>query len=77
MTVRIWTKPQTQAALRALTVAGLAVNKTPGGYIARLSTGKEVFRAMQGTRGYLVRYVADLFEATGDTHVTQRATPAA
>lgn len=77
MTVRIWTKPQTQAALRALKVAGMAVNKTPGGYVVRLSTGREVFKAMQGTRGYLVRYVADLFETTGDTHVTERATPAA
>ena len=60
MAVRLWTKRQTQEIIKALRAAGLPVVKTDSKY-ETIIDGKTIFRAMQGTRGYLVTYVDDLF----------------
>lgn len=62
MTTKIWTKPQTQAAIRALRAAGYKEQKLDAGYVVRTpNPEREVFRAMRGIRGYLVRYQDGLF----------------
>ena len=73
MTPRIWTKPQTQAALRALRAAGFHETKTGNGYIVTNDTGLTVFRAMTGSRGYLVRHAEGLFAYAGETPVARHA----
>lgn len=60
MATKLWSKPDTQRCITALRAQGIVVEKLNGGYEAILA-GKEVFKAMQGTRGYLVRYTDDLF----------------
>ena len=49
-----------QRMLKALKAAGLDVAKDDAGYVVR-ANNLEVFRAMKGRRGYLVRHVADLW----------------
>jgi len=66
MTTRIWTKPQTQAALRALRVAKYNVHKHNNAYAVSDDEGVIVFRAMGGTRGYLVTHRDGLFEYKKD-----------
>ena len=63
MIARMWTKKETQKTLTGLRRAGYTVAKDGGGfYKAREPvTGEQVFAAMPGTRGYLVRYVSELF----------------
>jgi hypothetical protein len=60
MITRIWTKQQTQKTIKALRLAGYAVNKVPNGYESTLDDNL-IFKAMIGTRGYLIRYDANLF----------------
>lgn len=60
MAVKLWTKKQTQEIIKALRAAGLPVVKTESKYEVNID-GKTIFRAMQGTRGYLVTYIDDLF----------------
>lgn len=67
MISRIWTKRQTQAAIKALRDASLTVDKLNGGYEC-VHGGKTVFKAMIGHNGYLVRYEPELFmEVIGET----------
>lgn len=61
MTSRIWTKPQTQEAIKALRNAGLTVDKVGSGYECKVNNNT-VFKAMVGSRGYLVRYDQNLFQ---------------
>jgi hypothetical protein len=61
MTTKIWTKPQTQVSIKQLRGAGYTVNKTPQGYEARDAEGKVVFRALNGSRGYIVTHDEGLF----------------
>lgn len=53
-------KPNVQKMLSALRKAGITVTKDSGGYIGKVKD-KEIFRAMTGENGYLVRHVANLF----------------
>lgn len=70
MTVRIWTKPETQAALRALSAAGLPATKAPSGKYEVLDCeGRVVFRALPGERSYLVTHAEGLFRYAGEVPV--------
>ena len=60
MITRIATKKDTQLMIKAIRAAGLKVNKTDSGYLCELS-GKTIFQAMNGARGYLIRMQPDLF----------------
>lgn len=60
MTSRIWTKKQTQATIKSLRAAGYTVLKSDSGYTCEID-GLQVFCAMIGSHGYLVRYNAELF----------------
>ena len=59
---KVWTKPVTQNCIMQLRMQGVTVERKNGHYIGAVD-GHEVFRAMNGARGYLVRYAADLFTA--------------
>lgn len=63
LTSKVWTKPQTQNAIKALRKAGLPVNKTNDGNGYELIHPKAglLFKAMNGSNGYLVRYDERLF----------------
>jgi hypothetical protein len=61
MITLVASKPQAQAMIIALRLAGLNVEKDSYGYWCKVN-GREVFRAMRGTRGYLVRHIEDLFQ---------------
>ena len=62
MIARVIPKAHTQKMIRALRDAGLPVNKLNAGYECRHpKTGELLFRAMNGARGYLCRFKADLF----------------
>ena len=61
MTSRVWTKPETQAALSALRRAGLKPKKHESGMYTVEYKGKEIFVALPGRTTYLVRHAADLF----------------
>ena len=65
MTTRIWTKPQTQQTLKALRAHGYKVAKLDAGYVAHDLQGLEVFKAMQGMNGYLVKFENELFVNSG------------
>jgi hypothetical protein len=58
-------KPNVQKMLSALRKAGITVTKENGGYVGEaigvMGERREIFRAMNGGNGYLVRHVADLF----------------
>ena len=60
MISRIWTKQQTQATIKALRAEGYDVDKMPSGYSVVVGD-TTIFKAMIGTRGYLVRYDENLF----------------
>jgi biotin operon repressor len=60
MISKIWTKPQTQQAIKSLRDAGLTVDKLNAGYECKIND-KLLFKAMIGSQGYLVRYDANLF----------------
>ena len=62
MTVKVWDKPFTQKILKSLRTAGYTVTKIANGYTATATDGTEVFKAMIGTRGYLIRHEDGLFE---------------
>lgn len=62
MVARVWTKPQTQQAIRALRAAGAPVTKLSAGYEIKDKDGNIVFKAMNGTNGYLIMHHKDLFE---------------
>jgi predicted transcriptional regulator len=58
MTVKLWTKPETQFFIKRLRENGYIVDKVDGGYVCHCKTENGidlVFKAMQGMRGYLVR----------------------
>ena len=55
MLTRLWTKKQTQSAIKALRDAGLTVIKLDAGYECMMNE-KLLFKAMVGTNGYLIRY---------------------
>jgi hypothetical protein len=57
---RLWTKKGTQEVIAVLRSAGLEVKKIDSGYIANYN-GQLVFKAMIGSKGYLVRHVDNLF----------------
>lgn len=61
MVSRIWTKPATQQAIKALRSAGIEVKKINSGYEAKSKQDVLLFKAMIGSRGYLVRHRSDLF----------------
>lgn len=68
MAVKILTKPQTQQMIKALRDAGFTVNKLSSGYACEAINNatnekKTVFKAMVGSRGYLVTYEDSLFQA--------------
>lgn len=57
MTTRIWSKPITQKFIVRLRAAGYQVEKLNGGYVChqKVENGLDlVFKAMIGSRGYLV-----------------------
>lgn len=56
MTTRVWKKPYTQLVIKQIRRCGHIVRKEPAGYVATTREGKEIFRAMNGHNGYLVRY---------------------
>lgn len=58
---RVYTKPNVQAMLKALRTSGATVEKLDAGYVAKDPNGHEIFKAMNGSRGYLVRHVENLF----------------
>ena len=60
---RVWTKPQTQEAIRALKDAGLTMVKDDGSYRFMTKKGECVFTALRGHNTYLVRYNEDLFQS--------------
>ncbi len=64
MIVRLVTKPDCQARVKALREAGLQVDRLgTTGYSCREGGGGQViFQAMIGRAGYLVRMREDLFE---------------
>jgi hypothetical protein len=65
MTTRIWSKPVTQCFIKRLREAGYTVDRVPNGYVCHHQFTPDcldlVFKAMIGSRGYLVhvndRYV--------------------
>lgn len=59
---RVWPKREFQEMLTAVRKQNLIVNKLDGGYTIHAQNGVLVLKAMNGSRGYLVRMVADLFE---------------
>lgn len=63
MAVKVWTKPETQKALRALRQAGFHVTRDKlGAYAASPTEGAaQCFRALPGMRGYLIRHDDELF----------------
>lgn len=61
MKAAVWSKPATQAAIKSLREAGIKVNKIDSGYESFIKTTL-IFRAMVGSRGYLVRYDERIFE---------------
>ena len=62
---RMLSKPETQAILKPLRkLEGLTIIKTDSGYTVTNDTTEElVLRAMIGTRGYLVRFHKEYFNA--------------
>ena len=54
MITKIMTKPDTQKLIRILKNGGVEMQKQMAGYVGTFE-GKEVFRAMNGSRGYLIR----------------------
>ena len=70
MTVRVWTKEQTQETIKALRKAGYTIpaKGNTGMYETEeeYEPGKKVFVAMVGTRGYLVNYWDGLFQEEDD-----------
>jgi len=56
MTVRVLSKPVFQMVLRELRKTGHKVTKLSAGYVVHDGQGVQKLKAMQGTRGYLVRY---------------------
>jgi hypothetical protein len=65
MTTRLWTKMQTQQTVKALRQAGYVVNRTNDMYKCELD-GENVFTAMLGYKGYMVRYNPKLFGEEGE-----------
>jgi hypothetical protein len=69
MSIKMWTKPETQDVIKNLRKSGYKVLKGAMGYnIVDEETnkvwkheGRDLFRALPGTRGYLVSYHPDLF----------------
>lgn len=63
MIAQLFSKPQLQQVLKDLRKAGYIVNKEPGRYLVYIDDrpmGKPVLVAMNGQRGYLVRYEEQL-----------------
>lgn len=60
MVSKVWNKPQTQQIIKMLRDAGVNVEKIENGYQAYAGEHL-IFKAMVGTRGYLVRYAEKLF----------------
>jgi|TARA_R110002110_G_scaffold414068_1_gene642888 5-enolpyruvylshikimate-3-phosphate synthase len=58
---RVLDKPDVQKMLKALRKAGLKVEKLDAGYSVTTKQGFEVFKAMNGQRAYLCRFVDNLF----------------
>jgi len=63
MISRVWGKATTQQVIRDLRAQGLPVKKIAGGYELKHKKYGVLFKAMNGARGYLVRYRSDLFAA--------------
>lgn len=55
MTTKLFTKPQLQEVVKGLRAAGYTVTKTSNGYEVMFD-GTLIFKAMIGSRAYLVRY---------------------
>lgn len=63
MTTKLFTKPQTQQVIKDLRSAGYEVTKDKfGKYDCQTDSGKKLFVAMPGSRGYLVRYDSQLLQ---------------
>ena len=62
---RIYSKPQVQQMLKALRQAQVfTVERLNSGYeVKHTKSGKMVFRAMNGSRAYLVRHADNLFQS--------------
>ena len=62
---RIYSKPQVQQMLKALRQAKVfTIERLDAGYeVKHTQSGKMVFRAMTGSRAYLVRHADNLFQA--------------
>lgn len=62
MAARIWSKPATQGFIKRLRDAGYQVyGNTSTGYESFDLDGKLIFKAIPGSRGYLVRYDEKVF----------------
>ena len=57
---RIVAKTEVQKMIKALRGSGLTVDKIEGGYVCE-ARRKIIFKAMNGSNGYLVRMADDLF----------------
>lgn len=55
MATHVWRKPVLQMVLSELRKRGFTVEKLSAGYVIKEGE-REVFKAMNGTRAYLVRY---------------------
>lgn len=64
--VKVWSKPDTQAFIKRLRDAGYTVARVPNGYVCHHAISPDrtnlVFKAMNGSRGYLCQINADYCE---------------
>jgi len=62
---RLLSKPTVQDMIKGIRASGLKVNKIDGGYVCKAISHEnkpiEIFKAMHGNNGYLVRMVDNLF----------------
>lgn len=58
---KVWGKSYFQEIRKTLISQGFNVEKINGGYELRLPKGELLLKAMNGSNGYLVRHVHNLF----------------
>lgn len=62
MTTKVWSKKFTQEMIKLLRSRNIIINKIDGGYTSdEEKFGRPIFKAMNGTNGYLVIHANDLF----------------
>tara|TARA_R100001086_G_scaffold247572_1_gene182179 strand:+ start:881 stop:1117 length:237 start_codon:yes stop_codon:yes gene_type:complete len=73
MTIRIWTKPETQETIKALRVAGYTIPPKKNGwyqtdekYLDNSGKKRSYFTAMEGISTYMVNYHPELLKEPED-----------